>query len=572
MKYFTKTINLIVVLIIVFCIGSKTFSKETSIKYSQENISNYFSGIVSLSKNETTASFKYLNKVRFLGKVHSNYNSHYIRSLILLEKFDEAFEFSKEIWKEEEFFFEADLLLGINSFLEKDYRKAKKYFKRLNITSEHNYLFEDFFGNILISWVNASENNLEESFKFFDKIPQRYSRLKNIQNSLLQCFFKTPQTEVAFKKVIGNKETGFSRYNFFLANYFISKNEIKSAELLLEKSSGIYDSNLLLKQANIFIKNKDHKKIKFFFDCKSVKHNIAEIFYIIANLYSTQDDYQLSNFYLRISLFLNDQFTPNKTLLAENFFFQKNYKIAKKIYKSVKNIGSVYSWHAAKSISVILLDTEGEEKSLINLEKEINNLKNPDFEKYFEIANFYKDNENYEKSIKYYSIALKKINDNHHLLPKILYRRGASYERMGDWDKAEKDLEKSLKILPDQPHVLNYLAYSWIEKRINLDKSLEMLQFANNIKKNDGYIIDSLGWAHYIKKNYIDAEKFLRQAVELMPTDPIVNDHYADALWMLNKNIQARYFWKYVLSLDRVEKELKDNINKKLIFGVTKKL
>ena len=489
MKYFTKTINLIVVLIIVFCIGSKTFSKETSIKYSQENISNYFSGIVSLSKNETTASFKYLNKVRFLGKVHSNYNSHYIRSLILLEKFDEAFEFSKEIWKEEEFFFEADLLLGINSFLKKDYRKAKKYFKRLNITSEHNYLFEDFFGNILISWVNASENNLEESFKFFDKIPQRYSRLKNIQNSLLQCFFKTPQTEVAFKKVIGNKETGFSRYNFFLANYFISKNEIKSAELLLEKSSGIYDSNLLLKQANIFIKNKDHKKIKFFFDCKSVKHNIAEIFYIIANLYSTQDDYQLSNFYLRISLFLNDQFTPNKTLLAENFFFQKNYKIAKKIYKSVKNIGSVYSWHAAKSISVILLDTEGEEKSLINLEKEINNLKNPDFEKYFEIANFYKDNENNEKSIKYYSIALKKINDNHHLLPKILYRRGASYERMGDWDKAEKDLEKSLKILPDQPHVLNYLAYSWIEKRINLDKSLEMLQFANNIKKNDGYII-----------------------------------------------------------------------------------
>jgi len=572
MKYFTKRINLIVVLIIVFCVSTKTFSKETNIKYSQEDISNYFSGVVSLSKNDTTTSFKYLNKVKFLGKIHSDYNSHYIRSLILLEKFEEAFEFSKEVWNEDEFFFEADLLLGINSFLEKDYNKAKKYFKRLNRISEYNLLFDNFFDNILISWTNAAENNSEESFKFFDKIPQRYSSIKNIQNSLLQCFFRTPQAEIAFEKVIGNENTGFSRYNFFLANYFILKNKIKSAELLLEKSSDVHDSNLLLKQANIFVKNKDHGKIKNFFNCESAKNNIAEIFYIVANLYSTQEDYQLSNFYLRISLFLNDQFIPNKTLLAENFYFQKNYKTAKKIYNSVKKIGSVYSWHAAKSISVILLETEGKEKSLIHLEKEINNLKNPDFEKYFEVANFYKDNENYKKSIKYYSISLKKINNNHHLLPKILYRRGTSYERMGDWDKAEKDLEKSLAILPDQPHVLNYLAYSWIEKRINLDKSLEMLQLANNIKKNDGYIIDSLGWAHYINKNYIDAEKFLRQAVELMPSDPIVNDHYADVLWMLNKNIQARYFWKYVLSLDKVEKELKDNINKKLIFGITRKL
>ena len=97
MKYFTKTINLIVVLIIVFCASTKTFSKETNIKYSQEDISNYFSGIVSLSKNDATTSFKYLNKIEFLGKVHFDYNTHYIRSLILLEKFDEAFEFSKEI-------------------------------------------------------------------------------------------------------------------------------------------------------------------------------------------------------------------------------------------------------------------------------------------------------------------------------------------------------------------------------------------------------------------------------------------------------------------------------------------
>ncbi len=167
---------------------------------------------------------------------------------------------------------------------------------------------------------------------------------------------------------------------------------------------------------------------------------------------------------------------------------------------------------------------------------------------------------------------MESINQNHPLLPKILDRRGTSYERLGEWDKAEKDLLKSLEILPDQPHVLNYLAYSWVEKGNNIEKSLEMLEKATNLRKNDGYIIDSLGWANYVNKNYVDAEKFLQRAVELMPIDPIINDHYADVLWMLNKNIQARYFWKYVLSLDEAEQELKDNISKKLIYGIIKKL
>ena len=199
-------------------------------------------------------------------------------------------------------------------------------------------------------------------------------------------------------------------------------------------------------------------------------------------------------------------------------------------------------------------------------------LTNPSYEHFYEIANFYKDSEQYLKSIKYYTLALQNLNEDHHLIPKILDRRGTSYERLGEWEKAEKDLLKSLKLLPDQPFVLNYLAYSWVDKGKNIDQAIKMLKKATSLREDSGYIIDSLGWAYYVNKNYLEAEKYLQRAVELKPLDPVINDHYADALWMLEKNIQARYFWKHVLSLEATEMELKDNIRQKIIFGVEESL
>ena len=568
MKYFIKAFFIVVILITSSLLKTETLAKNTNFKYSQEDISNYFSGIVSLNQNYTTTGFKYLNKVQSLRNTHSNFNIQFIRSLILLEKFDQAFAFSKSVWREDEPFFDIDLLLGLESFVKKDYINAEKYFKRLNAFSKYNLFFDDFFGNLLTSWIEASKNNQEGSFKFLNEIPERYIHLKNIQKAFLHCYFDTSKTEVAFEDLISSEKNDFSRYNFFLANFFVHKNENTAAEILLENSVNAYNSNLLLKQSLNFIKVGKTKKIKKLFNCKDPADVIAEIFYVTANLYSSQKDYQLSNYYLKISLFLNSQFVPNKTLLAENFYYKKKYEISKDIYNSIRSIGSVYSWYASKSIAMILTETERKEYSTSVLKSEINLLPNLDFEKYYEIANFYRDNEYYKESINYYSLALKNIESNHHLIPKILDRRGTSYERIGDWEKAEMDLKESIKISPDQPHVLNYLAYSWIEKEINIDQALKMLKRANTLKKNDGYIIDSLGWAYYKNQNYIDAEKFLQEAVEIMPLDPIINDHYADTLWMLKKNIQARYVWNYILSLDNAEQKLKDNINKKLIFGI----
>ena len=572
MKIFIKKIYLVLFLIFFLLVNTKTFGKNNHYVYTSDNISNYFTGILHVSSADNKKAFNYLKKVKSLKNVHSNFNIEFIRTLILVEKFEEAFSFSKEIWNKDEIFFEVDLLLGLQAFKNKKYQLAKKHFKRLSKVSQYTFLFEDFLGNILLAWVEASDNNKVVSLKFLNEISPRYENIKKIQNAFLQCYFDTAKTEVAFENLINDKSYNLSRYNFFFANYLLSKNKKKEGNEVIRKAKKKHDANLLIKQANKFIEKDNIKKINEIFSCQNSKDAVAEIFYLFANIYSTENNYKLSNFYLKISLFLNNKFLPNKALLAENLFYQKKFEDSKNVFKSIETIGEIYFWYSNLKIAKILSGKEGSEYSTTTLKKKFSLLSDPNYEQYYQLANFYKDNEYYSESIKYYLLALKNIEKNHFLVPNILTKIGISYERLGKFDKAEKNLEDSLKISPDEPHVLNYLAYMWVEQNKNINKAIKMLVRATSLKENDGYIIDSLGWAHFMSKNYIDAEKYLREALEILPSDPVINDHYADTLWMLKKNMQARYYWSHVLNLDNLEKKLKDSVNKKIIFGINKKL
>ena len=218
----------------------------------------------------------------------------------------------------------------------------------------------------------------------------------------------------------------------------------------------------------------------------------------------------------------------------------------------------------------ILNEQKGEEISLSFLMNEINKIKIKSPKVYFDLGNIYKNFKEYEKSIENYNFALKQLNQDLNSYADILYRRGGSYERMGEYEMADKDLLLSLELNLDQPYVLNYLAYSWLERKINIDQSMKMLLKAHEQRQDDPYITDSVGWAYYLTKDYVSAEKYLKNALLIMPDDPIVNDHYGDVLWKLNMKLQASYYWKAALSFDE-EEELKDDIKNKLLFGLNNK-
>jgi tetratricopeptide (TPR) repeat protein len=132
----------------------------------------------------------------------------------------------------------------------------------------------------------------------------------------------------------------------------------------------------------------------------------------------------------------------------------------------------------------------------------------------------------------------------------IFFQRGIAYERLKDWEQAEPNFLKSLELFPDQPQVLNYLGYSWVDMNMNLDEGMEMIEQAVALRPNDGYIVDSLGWAHYRLGDYEAAVQELERAVELRPADPTINDHLGDAYWRVGRRLEAVFQWNRALTLE----------------------
>ncbi len=136
------------------------------------------------------------------------------------------------------------------------------------------------------------------------------------------------------------------------------------------------------------------------------------------------------------------------------------------------------------------------------------------------------------------------------------YYRGICEERSKQWSKAETDMRKALELQPEQPHVLNYLGYSWIDQGINLDEGMKMIRRAVDQRPDDGYIVDSLGWAFFRIGNFEDAVKNLERAIDLKPEDPTINDHLGDAYWRVGRTLEAKFQWAHARDLKPEAEEL----------------
>ncbi len=376
-------------------------------------------------------------------------------------------------------------------------------------------------------------------------------------------------TNTYFTDLFNDPKTDYSRYVFFYLSYLIENGKTEKVEEITNNIQYI-NSSLLLSQGKSWIESQNEKKIVDVFSCKNPNDIVGEFLFLISNLYSSEDNFKKSNFYLNLSNYLNPKFIFNLSLIVENKYSNKEYKKVKKILKNFKQEYDFYYWYRIKKEAQIIRKQRNLKDSIDYISTEFAKIHNPNNKILFDIANFYKSSKSYDKAIFYYSKIIDKLSENDEIKQDLLYRRGASFERIGQYKKADKDMLDSLKINPDDAYVLNYLAYSWLERDYKIDEAIKMLETAYSYESDDPYIIDSIGWAYYLIDDFLKAEKFLKRAVELMPDDPIVNDHYGDILWKLNRKIQARYFWSNVLNMDDAEKDMIEDIKIKILEGIKK--
>lgn len=292
---------------------------------------------------------------------------------------------------------------------------------------------------------------------------------------------------------------------------------------------------------------------------------MAEVLYGLGEALTTEGGVSIGVIYLQLSLFLDPKQPLALAALAHAYETMRDHSAALQTYERIPagtplqnaidvrrafNLNSLDQVDAAKAmLEQVAARTPGDIAPLDAL------------------GNILRARKRYDEAIVYYSKAIDLIAKPERQHWTYFYSRGTCYERTKQWPKAEADLKKALALSPDQPLVLNYLGYSWIDQGKNLKQGLELIEKAVSLKPDDGYIVDSLGWAHYRLGRYDEAVRHLERAVELRPDDPVLNDHLGDALWRVGRQREARFQWDQALSLGP-EPEETEKIRKKLSVGL----
>ena len=539
------------------------YSKSKTLNdFNLNHFSDYFSGIIAFENNDNTQALKFFKSSKFLIKKHNTYLKKYVYSLVLENEVQEATnEIKKNLTKDNSKFFEAHLILALGSLKERNFKKSKEY-----LEMSYRYIENDRIALIIAETLKQYLYVFEE--KKISNVKNKYGNFSFINEVFQRCYLDDKNTKVYFDKLVNlQNDTDYTRYIFFYLNYLVENGKYEEAKGI-SNNLDYFNSSLLISQGKKWIEDQKTEEFEKIFSCKDSTDIVGEFFFLVSNLYNTQENYEKSNFYLNISHYLNPKFIFNLSLLAENHYLNKDYSQTLKTLETFNKKDEFYYWFRLKKEAQIISKEQNENKSLKFINLNFKKIKNPSIKIIFDIANINKNLKKYKDAIKYYDKIISKIDINSQLYAEILFRRGSSYERLGDYVSSDRDLLKSLEINPNDAYVLNYLAYSWLEREYKIDISLRMLEKAYVKQRNDPYIIDSIGWAYYLVDDYVKAENFLKRAVELMPQDPIVNDHYGDILWKLDRKIQARYFWKNVLNLEETNNEMKKNIINKLVDGL----
>lgn len=294
---------------------------------------------------------------------------------------------------------------------------------------------------------------------------------------------------------------------------------------------------------------------------------VAEVLYGLGSALDQGATRQLAQLYIHLSLFMKPDFDVARTVLGGLYEDQERWQNAIDQYSEVPEDSALFlSAQIQTGIDLNRLGREEEATALLqNLVKEHPQQIDP----LVALGDIYRSKEDYANAEAEYEKAIALVETPSRSDWTLYYARGICNERLGNWAQAEKDLKLALELSDGNALVLNYLGYSWVEQGKHLNEAFDMIEKAVEQRPDDGYIVDSLGWAHYRLGDYKEAVKYLERAAELEPSDPTINEHLGDALWKVGRKIEAGFQWGHALELDPDKKRI-PLLKDKLEYGLEK--
>jgi tetratricopeptide (TPR) repeat protein len=471
---------------------------------------------------------------------------------------DEAVKLADRVLQADKTDRTARLVLGIRALKQKQYSAARQQFAQLRGP------INELTGALLGGWSQVGpSNDSKGAVDALDKLsgPEWYNLFKNLHAGLILDY--AGQKKEAGKRFERAYQLDPTQLRFVQAygSYLSRQGNRDEALKVYQSFDDLLPRHPLIVDAMNDIKA--GKKVAPLVD--SPQAGAAEVLYGIGAALGRRGGEDLGLIYLQLALYLAPTHPMALLSLADLYENVKKYDFAVKIYDRIPATSPMRrNAQIQRAMGLDILERTDEAK--VELEQLIAE-NNNDLEAITALGNIQRSRKQFAECADTYSKGVETLPKVEKSNWVIFYFRGICYERSKQWPRAEADMKKALELFPDQPLVLNYLGYSWIDQGLNLDDGMKMIQRAVEQRADDGYIVDSLGWAYYRIGNYDEAVKNLEQAIELKPEDPTINDHLGDAYWKVGRVLEARFQWSHARDLKPEPDEL-GKIEEKLRAGL----
>jgi tetratricopeptide (TPR) repeat protein len=452
----------------------------------------------------------------------------------------------------------ARLVLGVHALKQKKYAVAKQ-----NLQQSVRGPITDLAATLAAAWASYGAGDVKSAIESIDKLQGAdwYALFKDLHAGLiLDLAGKKQDAGKRFDRAQKLDATALRLVQAY--GSWLSRNGKKDEALKVYQA---FDAQLprhplIVDAMDTLNKGKEVPPLT-----DNAQNGAAEVFYGLGSALGRRGGEDLGLVYLQLALYL----APNQPLallsLADLFEQVKNPELAIKMYERVP-ANSPLKRNAEIQLATNLDTVDRTDEAKRRLQKLIAD-DGKDIDAIMALGNILRGRKAFDECAQVYSKAIATITTPERPNWLVFYFRGICNERAKNWVQAEKDLKQALVLYPDQPHVLNYLGYSWIDQGINLDEGMRMIRRSVEQRPDDGYIVDSLGWAFYRLGNYDEAVKNLERAVELKPEDPTINDHLGDAYWKIGRTLEANFQWSHARDLKPEPEELV-KIKQKLTTGI----